>query len=80
MSTSVGMTRTENVTGKSVARYNVIKLVFGPQHAKGCRPLVNDLQHRIIQVIDAVTVYMSARTWQKLNVGWISYVRLMVHM
>ena len=39
MSTSVGMTRTENVTGKSAARYNVIKLVFGLRHAKGCRPL-----------------------------------------
>ena len=35
MSTSVGMTRTGKVTGKSAARHNVIKLFFGPRHAKG---------------------------------------------
>ena len=40
MSTSVGITRTGKVTGKSAASHNVIKLVVGPRYAKGCRSLL----------------------------------------
>ena len=52
MSTSVGMTRTEKVTGKSAARHKVIKLVFGPQHAKGCRPLFYILEPPLFYILE----------------------------
>ena len=38
-----------------------------------------DLQHRIIEAIDTVTADILAEHGKKLNIGWISYMRLMVH-
>ena len=48
MSTSVGMTKTENVTGKSAARHNVIKLGFWPATCKRLpAPLVGKEKNQI---------------------------------
>ena len=43
MSSSVGMTKTEKVTGKSAARHNAIKLGFCPATCKRLpTPVIND--------------------------------------